>query len=127
MLTFLILAVGSLSGCAASPTEKAWQALHVIDVAQTINGPARDDCYREAHWPKYVIGDKPSTEAVIAWGVVIGVAHYAFDRWLTETGRADHPAWRALRVLDLTYKGYTVGNNHHIGVRPWGANQCPHR
>lgn len=122
-----VSALAAASGCASSPSEIAWQTLHVVDVAQTINGPARDDCYREAHWPQYLIGEKPSTEAVIAWGVAVGAAHYALDRWLENTGRADKTAWRWLRAIDLTYKTYTVTRNHAIGVRPWGDNRCPWR
>ncbi len=89
----------------ASPTEKIWQAMHLVDVAQTIKGP----------------GEQPSTESVLVWGAAIGVAHYAFDRWMTRTGRADHAGWQLLRYIDLGYKGFTISRNH-LGAAPFGSH-----
>jgi len=118
----------TLSGCAASPSEKVWQGLHAIDVAQTFNGSASDPCFRESGWDtEFVIGSKPSKEAVIAWGAASGFLHYKLDRWLENTGRDDKIGWKIFRAIDLSYKGVTVGRNHGIGVRPFGDNNCPLR
>jgi len=115
----------ALSGCASSGSEIAWQTMHLVDVAQTINGPARDACFHERDpLTRGLIGRQPSTEAVIAWGIGAGVAHYALDRWLTNRGHADKKWVQILRALDLGAKGFTIGRNHQIGIRPFGENNC---
>lgn len=122
------VALGLLTGCAASPAEKAWQAMHLVDVAQTINGPARDACFGEGNpLTRRLIGRQPSTEAVIVWGVAIAIAHYSVDRWLARSGHADQAWVRMLRALDLGYKGFTIGHNHAEGMRPFGDNHCSWR
>ena len=121
-------AIAVTTGCAASPQEKVWQAMHLVDVAQTINGAARDDCFQEENpITRRLIGRKPSTDAVIVWGVAMAIAHYSLDRWLTRTGRADQPGWRALRYLAVAEKGFTVGRNHAEGTRVFGDNHCSWR
>ena len=113
-----------LTGCAASPSEKVWQTLHLVDVAQTVNGAAGDSCYHERNpITRRVIGRQPSTETVLLWGVTVGVLHYAADRWLTSSGHADKKWVQILRGLDIGVKGFTIGRNHGIGVRPFGDNQ----
>ena len=62
--------------------------MHLVDVAQTINGPAKDPNFFKIGSAGTLIGDTPCVETVIVWGVAIGVAHYALDRWLTKTGRS---------------------------------------
>ena len=123
-----IAALALLSGCASSPAEKAWQAMHLVDVAQTISGAARDDCFYERDpFTRRLIGRQPSTEAVIAWGIGAGVAHYALDRWLANNGHANKKWVQILRAVDLGAKGFTIGRNHQIGIRPFGDNHCSGR
>ena len=117
-----------VSGCASSPSEIAWQSMHLVDVAQTINGPARDECFHERDpITRSLIGRQPSTESVLLWGVGVGVAHYALDRWLANSGHADKKWVQILRALDLGAKGFTIGRNHQIGIRPFGDNHCSGR
>ena len=124
----LIAAFVLVSGCASSPSERAWQAMHLVDVAQTISGAARDACFFERDpFTRRLIGRQPSTEAVIAWGVGVGVAHYALDRWLTNSGHADKKWVQILRAVDLGAKGFTIGRNHQIGIRVFGDNHCSGR
>ena len=73
MLVFII----ALSGCISiSRTELAWQAVHAVDVAQTLN-IVNDPCYIESNpITTSLIGEQPSTGEVIAWGVGAGFLHY---------------------------------------------------
>ena len=125
-----VAAVTLSAGCSSfeiSKPEIAWQALHAIDVAQTINGPAKDPCFAEGTVTRHLIGEQPSTEGVLAWGIGLSLVHYQVDRWLEKTGRDKQPFWRIVRSIDIGYKGYTVARNHDLGVRPFGANDCPWR
>ena len=99
--------------------------MHLVDVAQTINGPARDPRYIETGSAGILIGDTPSVEAVLVWGVAIGVIHYSVDRWLTNSGHADKKWVQILRALDLGYKGFVIGSNHACGIRVFGDNKSP--
>jgi hypothetical protein len=118
-----LAAAAILAGCASmSPAERAWQSLHILDVAQTLNGPASDPCYRElAPDTRFLIGERPHRDEVLAWGVAAAVVHHVAFRWID---RQDWPQGVkvALRSLDLGYKGVTVGRNHEAGIRPWGDN-----
>ena len=123
-----IATLALLSGCTSSPAEKAWQTMHLVDVAQTINGAARDPCFHERDpFTRRLIGRQPSTESVLLWGVGVGVTHYALDRWLTNSGHANKKWVRILRAVDLGAKGFTIGRNHQIGIRVFGDNHCSGR
>jgi hypothetical protein len=120
----IALLAALFSGCASmSPSERAWQTLHVLDVAQTLNtAGSNDPCWREYGIPtKYLIGEKPDPEAVIAWGVGLSILHYYADRWLE---RSDFSGGlkTAIRSINLTGKGFTVVKNHTEGARPFGDN-----
>lgn len=116
-----------LAGCGSmSPTERAWQTLHLIDVAQTIDGPALDPCFKEGSITRHLIGDKPEPAAVVAWGIGLSVLHAAADRWL-QNAELPAPIEWTIRSVDLGYKGFTVANNHARGIRLAGRNHCPWR
>lgn len=109
-------------GCQSTDKrEVAWQALHAIDVSQTLNA-ASDLCYKEASWvTKRLIGEQPSDAGVIVWGIAMAVAHMWIANTLEERAA---PKW-VQAVWDLGtigHTGYAVVNNHHNGVRPWGDN-----
>lgn len=115
-------------GCAQFPTdpywqaEAAWQTGHAIDVLQTINGPARDDCFYEADpFTKRLIGENPSTSDVVVWGVATGALHYGVSKALVHYNA---PKWVKVgwHGISLTTKAYTVVDNHNKGIRPWGNN-----
>lgn len=112
-----------LTACESmSPYEEAWQTMHLIDVAQTLSGPASDPCYPESDpVTRSLIGSTPSREAVLAWGIGASVAHYFAGRWLDNT---DWPEGvkTVIRSIDLGYKGVTIGNNHDAGIRLFGDN-----
>jgi hypothetical protein len=118
-LTFLLL---GNAGCQSMDREEiAWQALHAVDVAQTMSA-ARDPCYREAAWlTRSIIGEQPSEAEVLAWGVGTAIIH----RWVGQVlERRDAPRW--VRVAwdlgTIGYTGHTVVDNHRNGVRIWGDN-----
>ena len=116
------------AGCAELPrdpywkAEAAWQTGHVVDVLQTINGPARDECFFEDDpVTKKLIGKHPNTGEVVAWGVATGVLHYGVSKGLEHLNA---PNWVKIgwQGISLTTKAYTVVNNHNEGIRPWGGN-----
>lgn len=112
-----------LSGCALVPEnnlDRTWQALHIIDAAQTMSLNS-DPCLEEINpMTRTLIGKEPSDEEVIAWYIGTAVGHYfigqALDRWWNE--KAGN-TWRAITVGAV---GYTVVNNHQLGMRPFGNN-----
>lgn len=122
-----VLVLPLAGGCGAleemSGPERAWQALHLVDVAQTLNGPAADPCYHESAFPtRQLIGEQPTPAAVLAWGAGLAVAHYFAGRWLDRAELPDAAKF-VIRSVDLTYKGLTVGRNHDQGIRPFGDNE----
>jgi hypothetical protein len=105
-----------------SRQELAWQTLHAVDVAQTLEA-ARDPCYRESAWvTRHLIGRQPSDGSVLAWGAGTAVLHAWISSELESRGA---PAWVQM-VWDLGTLGqtaYAVGSNHTAGVRVLGRNQ----
>ncbi len=102
--------------------ELTWQALHAVDVAQTLNA-AGDPCYEEQAWlTKRLIGEQPSDPDVIAWGVGTALVHLWIAR---ELERRDAPRWlqATWSIGTIGATGYTIVDNHRNGVRPWGANR----
>ena len=129
MHRLIIIPVLLLSfGCASFPekplwqAEAAWQAGHVVDVLQTINGPARDDCFTEGDpLTKSLIGENPSTEEAIAWGVAAGGIHWGVTKLLDHYNAKPWVkiAWQSVTI---TFKASTIVHNHNEGIRPWGRN-----
>lgn len=125
-LPVLVLLFPILIGCESlqlSDREIAWQTLHAADVLQTYHGPAKDPRYVEADpFTKKIIGTKPSGDRVILWGVGSSVAHYYVMKALDDSNL---PKWTKNFVwgIDFSYKGYTIYNNHKIGIRLDGNNK----
>lgn len=111
-----------LAGCESMPRhEMVFHAIHAIDVMQTVNGPARDDCYTEAApVTQALIGENPSVSGVLLWGVSVSALHYGASRYLE--GR--HPkTYAALQALTIGSSANAVRRNHAAGIRPWGSNK----
>ena len=112
-----------LSGCALyrdlSPAEITWQALHAVDVAQTVDF-APEPCYVEADpIVRRLIGTKPSTGEVLVWGAAWSLLHVSVTRWL-EQRSDDRSNWVGLwQLVTITNTGFLVGRNHSKGVRLW--------
>lgn len=124
---WLIAATALLGGCetlhSMDQQEMTWQAMHAIDVAQTLNA-ASDPCYKEKAWlTSRLIGAQPSDAEVLAWGVATAVVH----AWVSHTLReSDAPRW-VQKVWDfgtLGHTTYAISNNHEAGVRPFGSNKA---
>jgi hypothetical protein len=118
----VLMLVGVMGGCqSVNKQEMAWQALHAVDVSQTLNA-ASDPCYREASWmTKRLIGSQPSDTDVMIWGIATSMAHMWISKTLEERNA---PGWLQV-VWDLGtigHTGHAVVNNHRNGVRAWGDN-----
>lgn len=127
MIRVAVLACALLTGCVTLPQvntggEVAWQALHAIDVAQTVHGAANDPCYEEGDpITRRLIGSKPSPGGVAAWGLGLGALHYGVHWALADRA----PAW-----LDTLYEALSVAgqaavdhHNYSIGVRIGAQNR----
>lgn len=122
----LLLVLVLLNGCAVyqdmSPQEKAWQALHLVDSAQTMN-IVNNDCYDEgAFLTRKIIGEQPEKERVIAWAVGSSLLHAAVSK---ELDSGNYPKWMGVTWQSITLidTGYSVYNNHGNGLTT-GKN-CP--
>jgi hypothetical protein len=114
-----------LGGCQSleySREEITWQALHAMDIAQTLSA-ADDPCYEEDAWlTQQLIGKQPSDAEVMAWGIGTAVGHLAvanaLDSW-------NAPNWlqKAWSYGTISYTGLTVASNYNEGVRMTGNNQ----
>jgi hypothetical protein len=121
----LLLLAGTwlLGGCQTMDRqEMAWQALHAMDVAQTLNA-AGDPCYKEEAWlTTRLIGEQPSDGEVLVWGIATAVVHAWISNTLEQRGA---PVWlQAVWGLGtLGHTTYAVASNHDAGVRPFGDNR----
>lgn len=125
-LLFIFLPLATfLSGCQSlelSETELTWQALHVMDVAQTLSA-ARDPCYEEDAWlTRRLIGAQPETGEVLLWGVGTSLAHAWISNTLEDRGA---PRWlqKTWSYATITSSGFAVASNHAEGVRVFGSNR----
>ncbi len=115
-----------LGGCSHIPrTEYAWQSIHLVDVLQTLDGPARDPCYEEADGlTRRLIGRQPSESDVIVWGIAIAAVHAGVTSMLE---RVDAPTWAKFgwQALTITNTAQAVRNNYSEGIRLGRSNDRP--
>lgn len=98
-------------------SEVYWQALHVVDIAQTVQIAKNPHCHSEGNpWTQKLIGNNPRESEVYPWGIVSSVVHFfgmrLLDKWLDD-GDYNVP----LRLADNITKTSTVINNHQAGLR----------
>lgn len=118
----LVLAGLALAGCSTlkRPEEIAWQSLHVIDMAQTADG-MHDSCVREGNpLTRQIIGAKPSTGEIVAYGITASILHATVSDLLRERSPTGYKIWQAVSIMDT---GYAVGKNYSIGIRLGGPNK----
>lgn len=112
-----------LGGCQSMDRQElAWQTLHAVDVAQTLNA-ASDPCYKEDAWlTQRLIGAQPSDGEVLAWGVGTALFHAWISNALEDRGA---PVWvqKVWTLGTLGHTSYAVTTNHEAGVRPFGGNR----
>lgn len=117
------LAFLAITGCQSmDSSELAWQSLHAVDVAQTLNA-ADDPCYIESYSiTQAMIGKQPSDGEVLAWGIGTAVAHWWVSRTLE---RREAPQWlqKVWSLGTISHTGYTIANNYDNGVRAFGDNR----
>lgn len=134
MRLIMLAAALCLSGCAtlsidssSVPTEGAYQALNAIDMSQTVMTARNPAHFWEHDWPTTaLIGRHPSTGGVVAYGALVGAAHYAVTGWLDRqvdaTGSSNWATARWVwRLGTLVSPVYNIINNHQIGLRPFGG------
>jgi len=121
VIGLVLLASGCQSIKDMSRHELAWQSLHAVDIAQTLNA-ANDPCYIEA-FPvtQSLIGEQPSNSEVFAWGIGTAVGHYLVTQGLQY---ANAPTWlqKVWGYTTIGHTAYTVADNHRNGVRMFGDN-----
>ena len=114
MKTITILSLILLSACSSmSEREKTLQVMHLIDVAQTYQ-MSKSHCHNEMGAAALFIGENPSSEDVLIWGVATAVAYHYAERYLPDT----------VMDLNLTLKFGVVENNNREGLRVAGIT-CP--
>lgn len=133
----LLLCLGLL-GCADIKqfnrgAEATYQAVHIVDMVQTVHGPASDSCYAEVDpISRAVVGPHPSQATDIAWGFSESLIHYGVHRFLAghEWNVAD-TVWQALTIGAASQ---AVVRNYQIGIRIGAPNtdqgyqaRCVHR
>lgn len=96
------------------PSEWVYQALTVVDVAQTMR--ALDDpckCYREQN---PIFGKNPSDFQLVATSLAFNAAHAYLVLRMVET---DQPEWLIKTVTygSIAVRAGVVYHNFHIGIR----------
>lgn len=118
MRYLMILAIVVMAtGCETlrRPEELAWQSMHVVDTLQTLK-IVNDDClYEKNPVTQLLIGKKPSTHGVIAWGIGAAGAHLLVsDALIARDMPRAYAVWQLVNIGTL---GATIANNHAIGIR----------
>lgn len=121
-----------LSGCTLNPykdmtgEEKAWQIMHGIDILQT-QDIGQSKCFQEVgQVTSKLIGNKPNTAQVLAWGAGLSYGHAQVTNWLE---RSKTPKWlkTTITTVDLALKMNIIADNYYIGVRIGSDNKPRHR
>jgi hypothetical protein len=95
--------------------ELAWQIIHIIDVAQSLDGIG-NDCFEEVSFgTTQLIGRRPSTDAILIWGIISSLTHWASSNYIKKRS----PKWFkvAYVTFDLSWKINTVYSNHATGIK----------
>jgi hypothetical protein len=120
---FLILALTVATGCTAlqRPEELAWQGLHVVDMAQTVDG-MRDSCVQESNpLTRAMIGEHPSTGRIVGYGIASSAVHAGVsDLLLTNGWSKTYKVWQAVSIADT---GISIGVTWANGVRLGAPNK----
>jgi hypothetical protein len=124
LIAQMLIVIIACSGCAAleRPEERLWQALHLVDVAQTYRigeGP----CYKEAGLlTRHLLGEKPKVAGVVAWGAGRAVGHALISDTLL---RFDMPrAYKWWQFASFYSTAGAVNNNIEIGIRIGSPNKA---
>ena len=108
-----------LSGCENfhRNSEIAWQAMHVLDAAQTVQIAKNTPCRRESNpFTQMLIGEYPEESNVYKWWAGTAIVHYVFHKWLDKKAEKINLDI-AIRGVDLAHKFNTVHNNNSNGIK----------
>lgn len=133
IFTPMLVVAFALSGCAALRDnldltsadeygEGAFQVEHLVDVIQTMHGPAEDACFSEGDpTTRAIIGAHPGQSSVFIWGVGYAAIHYGITAWLLDH---DHDriaaVWEATSIIDTAA---VVDHNYSVGIRIGAPNR----
>ena len=116
-----LVAAALLGGCAGAPIryEAAWQALHLVDLGQTVHIARTPSCYYEAMpVTRDLIGRHPSSGEAVLLMLAYSGLHWYLDE------RLEGPWRTGFRVATMAITVRNVVHNAGIGLRPFGAG-CP--
>ena len=113
----------------ARTTEAAWQTVHVVDIAQTVN-IARSPYVLHEDDPigRPLLSAHPTTGRVYAVMGAMGLAHFAVTRWLDsqDPGQGPwHSAFIAWQSATLAWKVGDVAHNTEDGISLFGHRSPP--
>ena len=111
-MKYLLLTLLLSSTVHADEADLVFYMQHAIDVAQTLQ-IARSDCHIEVGGAGMFIGENPSTDAVIAWGIATAIGYTMIKDKL--------PKWA--KYINISFKTFTVNQNHRIGLGV-GSHYC---
>lgn len=101
--------------------EVAWQALNVVDTAQTLYIADHPAQWQEVGEASLFCGSHPSRKSVIGTMMLFAVIHFAVTVGI-ENLVQENPDYEVLQrtwqYTNLSYKTYTVVKNHAQGIKP---------
>lgn len=119
MKYLLIICVIFFCGCEtfSRNNEIAWQTMHLIDAAQTVQISKNPHCRKEGNnLTRAFIGENPSESDVYKWWGISAILHYFIFKWTDKnTTKGDFNI--AIRSIDTTSKLATIAGNHNNGLR----------
>lgn len=115
-----------LGGCAVQPStwsketrieESAYQALHAIDLVQTLRVARHPDKYAENELA-WILGKHPSQRSVVLWYASTTLLHVGITAELAQDGAPPfiQRGWEVLSLIDVAQ---AVHGNYAIGLK-WG-------
>jgi hypothetical protein len=115
-----------LSGCAEVPREEyAWQALHLVDTAQTVQiARSSHNCFHEnQNQSGWLIGENPTVAGALTWGLGYALGHAYITKLMVEH---DWPQWiqQTWQITTVGAAAYDVKNNFDQGIGVTGSD-CP--
>ena len=112
----LLWAIGGCLGCSnVSTWEYSWQAMHLIDVAQTYHAIGEHPhCFEELDpLTKNVMGKHPSKSDILQWGIASSIVHIFLGKWVDKKFKK---SGKYIRSVDTAYKLGTIVGNHSRGL-----------
>ena len=130
--TAAVLVMAFLAGCGewsaeTKAEETAYQLVHGADTLQTLQIAHNTRCYSEVGGARSLIGPKPKPEAVLAWGVGLGLAHAGITEVINEAQLDGASPWwqRTWQAATIIPVIDTVHKNWGAGLQFGSSRVCP--